>query len=190
MKTGWTIAFSVAAGLLAAGLLLLVSRAPRGEAVQLLPPPTPAALTVDVAGAVARPGVYSFPPGSRVQDAIQAAGGLLPDADPDLLNLAAPLKDGQIVRVPHKSTASPGIPEAIPGGVSAATPGGPVNINTASLQELDTLPGIGPVLSQRILDYRAANGPFGKVEDLQQVEGLGEVIFEKIKDLVTVEDAP
>lgn len=182
MKTAWAIAFGVAAGLLAAGLLLLVARAPSGQAVQLLPPPTVPPLTVDVTGAVARPGVYALPPGSRVQDAIQAAGGLRPEADQELLNLAAPLKDGQVVRAPRMSAAAAGTPGP------ATTPGGLVNINTASLQELDTLPGIGPVLAQRILDYRAANGPFGTVEDLQQVEGLGPGIFEKIKDLVTVED--
>jgi competence protein ComEA len=182
MKTAWAIAFGVAAGLLAAGLLLLVARAPSGQAVQLLPPPTVPPLTVDVTGAVARPGVYALPPGSRVQDAIQAAGGLRPEADQELLNLAALLKDGQVVRAPRKSAAATGM------AVLATTPGGLVNINTASLQELDTLPGIGPVLAQRILDYRAANGPFGTVEDLQQLEGLGPGIFEKIKDLVTVED--
>jgi competence protein ComEA len=182
MKTGWAVAFGVAVGLLAAGLLLLVSRAPSGQPVQLLPPPTASPLKVDVAGAVANPGVYSFPPGSRVQDAIQAAGGLLPEADPELLNLAALLKDGQVVRLPRKTSSTPGIQSTAAGGL--------VNVNTASLPELDTLPGIGPVLAQRILDYRSANGPFGKVEDLLQVEGLGPVIFEKLKDLVTVEDVP
>ena len=182
MKTGWAIAFGVAVGLLAAGLLLLVSRAPRGQAVQLIPPPTASPLIVDVAGAVANPGVYTFPPGSRMQDAIQAAGGLLPEADPELLNLAAQLKDGQVVRAPRKAVSTP--------GVSAPAPGGLLNVNTASLPELDTLPGIGPVLAQRILDYRSANGPFGKVEELPQGEGLGPGIFEKGKDLVAVEDLP
>jgi competence protein ComEA len=118
-----------------------------------------------------------------VQDAIQAAGGLLPEADEEALNLAALLKDGQRVLAPTyvqaQATTS-----------SRLAPGAPVDINSASQEALESLPGIGPVLAQRIMEYRQANGPFATVEDLQQVDGVGVDTFEKLKDLVTVGGSP
>lgn len=191
MKTGWILIFGVLCGLLAAGLILLVSSPPRGVPVSLLPPPSPLPLGVHVGGSVAQPGLYSLPPGSRVQDALQAAGGLLPGADVQTLNLAAYVQDGQKLWVPPKAPT----PLPLPPGVSQATPAaqpavqisnGLVNINTASLAELDTLPGIGPVIAQRIIDYRTKNGPFAMIEDIQKVSGIGPVTYAKLKDLITV----
>ncbi len=184
----WGIAFGVAVGLLAAGLILFASRAPRGEPVELLPPPTPLPMLVHVSGAVAAPGVYSLPPGSRVQDAVAAAGGLLADANDGLLNLAALLVDGQKVVVPTRAAA------ATPGGGQGEAPpdhrsGGVdllVNINTASQAELETLPGIGPSLAQAVIAYREANGLFTSLEGIQAVVGIGPVTFEEIKDLITL----
>jgi hypothetical protein len=100
MKTWWAIALTAVVSLLAVGVLFLVSRQPRGEGIRLVPPPSPQPLVVHVSGAVLNPGLYQLPPGSRVQDAIQAAGGLLPEADAVALNLAALIKDGQRVPVP------------------------------------------------------------------------------------------
>jgi competence protein ComEA len=182
----------VVCGLLGAGIILLVSRSPEGSAITLLPPPTPAPLVVDISGAVVRPDVYTLPAGSRIRDAIQAAGGLSSQADSQNLNLAASLEDGMKIQVPQIMMApvAPGIMTSISNstavGLGQGVVGGLVNINTASQQELDSLPEIGPALAQRIIAYRTAKGPFTKIEDIQKVSGIGLVTFEKIKDLITV----
>jgi competence protein ComEA len=130
--------------------------------------------------------------GSRVRDAIQAAGGLSSQADPQSLNLAAFLEDGmkiqvaQIVKTPIAPGAMIGTSNSSATGLSQGVASSLVNINTASQQELDTLPEIGPALAQRIIAYRTAKGPFTKIEDIQNVSGIGTVTFEKIKDLITV----
>lgn len=140
---------------------------------------------VHVGGAVREPGLYRLREGSRVDDALRAAGGLLEDADPDALNLAARVKDGDKVLVPSRS----GQGEAAAAGMGAAAggmQGALVNLNTATLAELETLPGIGPALAQRILDYRERNGGFRTVEDLLEVPGIGAKKFEELRDAVTV----
>lgn len=187
--------FGLVCGLLASGVLLLATRPPVGKAVSLQPPPEPAPLKIHISGAVVQPGLYELPAGSRVQDAILAAGGLLPDADDATLNLAAPLEDGTRIVVPTKrSTAAPAAaekqtapdePQATPGNANSGATG-PINLNTATLEELDSLPGIGPAIAQRILDYRNTNGLFGTIEDLQNVKGIGPATFEKLKDKITV----
>jgi competence protein ComEA len=154
------------------------------------PSPTPARLVVHVAGAVARPGVYTLAEGSRVNDAIEAAGGLTSRADEAALNLAAPLRDGQRLSIPAVGEApSPGgiagvaEPAATP---PAGEPGALININTASAAELDALPGIGAVLAQRIIDDRQANGPYASVDDLERVRGIGPALLASLRPLVTV----
>ena len=192
MKTGWALALGVICGLLGAGIILLVSQPPGGTAITLLPPPSPVPLVVYVSGAVARPDIYTMPVGSRVRDAIQAAGGLSSQADPQSLNLAAFLEDGmkiqvaQIVKTPIAPGAMTGTSNSSATGLSQGVVSRLVNINTASQQELDTLPEIGPALAQRIIAYRTAKGPFTKIEDIQNVSGIGAVTFEKIKDLIIV----
>lgn len=192
MKTGWTLALGVICGLLGAGIILLVSHPPGGSAITLLPPPSPVPLVVYISGAVVRPDVYTLPAGSRVRDAIQAAGGPSSQADLQNLNLAAFLQDGMKIQVPQivKAPIVPGdmtsISNLSAAGVGQRVAGALVNINTASQQELDTLPEIGPALAQRIIAYRTAKGPFAKIEDIQNVSGIGPVTFEKIKDLITV----
>jgi competence protein ComEA len=191
MQKLWWVAFGLVIGLLATGLILLVSGQPRGESIKLLPPPTPPPLTVHVVGAVAQPGVYNLPPGSHVQDGVEAAGGLLPEANPQAVNLAALAQDGERIFLP---TRVPLPPTPLPGSTPAATiatpsgpiPGGLININTATLEELDSLPGIGPVTAQKIIDYRQNNGMFTQIEDLMDVPDIGSATFAKIKDLVTV----
>jgi competence protein ComEA len=138
-------------------------------------------ILVDVAGWVRHPGVYEFHDGDRVIDAIDAAGGARRGAVLDALNLAAPLGDGTQILVP-RTEASAGSATSVDGGVTSSK----VNINSASAEELEALPGIGEVIAQEILDYRTANGPFASVDDLLDVSGIGEVTLENIRDLVTV----
>jgi competence protein ComEA len=140
-------------------------------------------LRVYVSGAVSRPDVYTLPPDSIVKDAMMAAGGPTENADLDRINLASPVSDGQHVYVPRLGEVDP--PLQPPSDQSA--PGRKININTADLATLDTLPGIGPVIAQRILDHRQANGPFDRIEGMMDVPGIGEGTFEKIKDLITTE---
>jgi len=151
-----------------------------------LPTSTPHPLRVYVSGAVHRPAVYEIAPGSIVRDAIEAAGGPLSNADLTRLNLALELRDQQRVHVPREGEVDP--PSAVSGGASESVEaaGGPVNINTATAEELETLPGIGEVTAQRIIDYREANGPFETVEDIQNVSGIGPKTLEGMRDLITV----
>jgi competence protein ComEA len=141
-------------------------------------------ILVDVAGWVRRPGVYEFHDGDRVIDAIDAAGGARRGAVLDALNLAAPLADGTQILVPRREASAGSATSApsVDGGVTSSK----VNINSASAEELEALPGIGEVIAQEILDYRTANGPFASVDDLLDVSGIGEVTLENIRDLVTV----
>jgi competence protein ComEA len=163
------------------------SSGPRGAtaaAVEATPSESPALLLVDVAGWVRRPGVYEFAGGSRVIDAIEAAGGARPGAVLEALNLAAPLVDGTQILVPREGEAGV-VPAAGAGAVSGAA--GPlVNINTASATELEALPGIGEVIAQRIIDFRTDSGPFTSVDQLLDVSGIGDAILGSIRELVTV----
>ena len=144
--------------------------------------PSPAILVVHVAGWVRKPGVYEFAEGARVVDAIERAGGAKAGADLAALNLAALLSDGQQVLVPRRGP--PGSGPVTGGGGGSGT--GLVNLNTATAEQLETLPGIGPVLAQNILDYRTEHGPFRTVEDLLNVSGIGDARLEQLRDLVTV----
>lgn len=156
-------------------------------------------VVVHVAGAVAQPGVVELDAGARVADAVTAAGGPAVDAEVAAVNLARVLVDGEQVYVPRVGESPPGAAAGAPGGGAGAGPpgegvgaasggapaAGPVNLNTATLAELDTLPGVGPVLAQRILDWRDRDGPFTSVEDLDAVSGIGPAMMERLRDLVT-----
>ena len=150
-------------------------------------------VVVHVAGAVARPGVVELASGSRVIDALESAGGGLPEADLDRLNLAAKVVDGQRVlvqRVGDPPAAADGSGSASPSGAGSATPGaataGPLNLNTATLDQLDGLPGIGPVLAAAILAERVRRGAFKSVNELRDVRGIGEQRFADLRELVAV----
>jgi competence protein ComEA len=164
------------------------SFAPAAATSSLSPSVSPSAvLIVDVTGAVRRPGVFEFQPGDRVIDAVERAGGARDDADLTLLNLAAPLTDGQQILVPKKgaTTASvPGTTGGVPGSVGGT--GGLVNINTADEATLETLNGVGPVLAAAIIQYRTEHGPFASVDQLDEVSGIGPATLEDLRSQVTV----
>jgi competence protein ComEA len=166
---------------LVAGYLAWRSQ-PRAEPVAATPlastgsAPSGGQIIVAVQGRVAHPGLYRLPSGARVADAIEAAGGALPGVDLSYVNLARKLSDGELILVgttPRPEQSAPGA-------------GGKVNLNTATLTQLDALPGVGPALAQRILDYRAQHGDFRSVDDLRHVSGIGDAKFAQLKDLVTV----
>jgi competence protein ComEA len=140
-------------------------------------------LAVHVAGHVRHPGLVRLPAGSRVNDAIRAAGGVTSGADLDAVNLARKLTDGEQVLIPGPGDPPPPLP---PGATSApGAPAGPLDLNTATVEQLDTLPGVGEVTAGRIVAYRSAH-PFTTVDELLEVPGIGQRRFEQLKDLVTV----
>ena len=142
-------------------------------------------VVVDVTGRVAAPGVRRLPPGSRVVDALEAAGGVLPDTDTAGLNLARPLRDGEQVLVGVAPVAG-SAPVAGAAGSPQGPAGGLVDLNTAQERDLDGLPGVGPVTAGRILAWRESKGPFRSVDQLREVDGIGEATFARLRELVTV----
>jgi competence protein ComEA len=179
-----------AAGTLAAVLLLgrfVLGAGTTTPAEPLPQPPVAAAgvtglpssrVVVDVVGAVRRPGLYRLRQGSRIADAVARAGGSTAKADLAQVNLAAPLADGEQVVVPRR-----GAPGAAGSG-SSGTPAGPVQLSTATLEQLDTLPGVGPATAQKILDYREKQGAFSSVDELDAVPGIGPKRLEQLRELV------
>lgn len=191
MKNWQLMLLALFFGIISSAVLFLVAAPPRGNAIELLPAPTPAPMMVHVNGAVAQPGVYALPRDSRVVDAVQAAGGFGANADESAVNLAARLKDGDQLTIPAiGEAASPPSSSQPPANrsnsIPESAPGKLVNINTATSEELQTLPGIGATRAQDIIDYRQANGNFTTIEDLQKVKGIGPSTYERLKDLVTV----
>jgi competence protein ComEA len=156
---------------------------PVSTAPAALPVPTPAGLVVDVGGRVRRPGLVTLSPGARVADALDAAGGALRRSDLALVDLAARVTDGQLLLIGVAGATSSGAASSAGG---SGGPAGPVNLNSATVDQLDALPGIGPVLAQRILDWRSANGGFRTVDDLNEVSGIGDRIFAELSPLVSV----
>jgi competence protein ComEA len=172
----WIVAALVVAAAAAAGVWY-AGRGPETPPLSVDPGGSQRVITVHVAGAVRTPGVVQVPAGSRVGDAIAAAGGALPDADLERVNLAAPMADGQQLLVP---VVQPGE------GAGAGAADGRVHINTATAEELEALPGVGPVLAARIVSYRDANGPFAVIEDLLDVPGIGEGKLAALREVVLV----
>jgi competence protein ComEA len=187
------IALAVAAVAVAVGAALFVGRPsssdppvestlPRASSSASAAPPTTAAqLVVQAAGAVAKPGVYTVAGTARVNDLIAAAGGLAAGADPDAVELAAPLTDGERVYVPRVGETTLPPPGA---SATSSTARGPVDLNRASAADLEGLPGIGPALAQAIIDYRQQHGPFQSVDDLADVRGIGPAKMEQLRPLV------
>ncbi|MGO2608525.1 MAG: helix-hairpin-helix domain-containing protein, partial [Brachybacterium tyrofermentans] len=151
-------------------------------------------VVVHVAGAVKSPGVVRLPPGSRVEDALQAAGGTTEEAELAAINLARPLADGEQIHVPVPGEQTPTVPA--PGGAEAGggpdgvpgegADGGTIDLNTASAAQLEELPGVGPSIAQRILEHREKNGPFASVDGLLEVSGIGPATLEEIRERARV----
>jgi competence protein ComEA len=165
------ITFGVLIGLIASGLILITASPPRGNPITLAPSSTSKLITIYISGEVVNPGVYELPLGSRVQDAVTSAGGLLSTADSSGINLAALLIDSSQIDIPS---------------IVDSYLTGKININTASIEELDTLPGIGLTAARNIVEFRIENGLFIYLEDIQKVAGIGPVIYEKIKNLISI----
>lgn len=153
----------------------------------------PAPVQVFVSGEVVNPDVYELPAGSIIADAINQAGGFTADANTEGVNLAQPLLDGMQIRVPEvgEEVSAPTVvePESATsgGGEGAGNSGEKINLNTATMEQLDTLPGIGPSTAAAIIAYREENGPFTSIEGLLEVTGIGPAKFDQIKDLITIE---
>jgi competence protein ComEA len=168
-----------------------VTAAPSGAGGRARPPAaaagptasTPAALVVSVVGRVHHPGLVTLGPGARVADALAAAGGLLPDADAASVNLAALVTDGQQIAVGVPGAPGDGGGQATSAGAGV---GAPLDLNRATAADLDGLPGIGPVLAQRIVDYRLQQGPFTSIDQLDDVPGIGPALFAQLRKRVTV----
>ncbi len=180
------MASGVLFGLFIAVLVWVVARNPSGQAVTLRPVPTEKPIVVQISGAVPRPGVYALGQGSRVQDAISAAGGFLAEANKTGINLARALEDGEQLDVPYMEGGSPVIQDVSTAVATAASNAELININIASQAELESLPGIGPTTAKKIIQYREQNGPFLTAEDIINVSGIGPGTYERIKDLITV----
>ena len=175
---------AIAAVLIALSLFVVASGKSEEVVIEAIAPTQmiAPALIIDVTGEVVSPGVYELPAGSRVIDAIKAAGGARPKAALSDLNLARIIKDGEQIYVDpiYKAGAS------IRAGSKAAVPRGPININRASASELDSLDGIGPVIAKRIIAYRTTNGAFLAIEDLLKVSGIGDAKLAQFKEKIRV----
>jgi len=187
-QIGLSVAILCILGALAVGIYARNRPTPRPPSSPTYTPPpspaAPAAVVVQVAGAVVRPGVYTLPRNVRVQQAVEAAGGMLPEADTRQVNLAALVEDGQKVDIPF-AAATPPPPVTAPSAGQA--PSTVVDLNTATAEQLDQLPNIGPTLAERIIEYRQRSGPFRSVDDLNAVPGLGPKRLEQIRPYVTVQ---
>jgi competence protein ComEA len=150
---------------------------------------TTSKLVVDVVGAVRRPGLYRLGDGARIADAVRRAGGATRRADVALINLAAPIVDGMQIVVPARVAAPVGgsasSPASVPSG-DAGSPAARVSLSSATAEQLDSLPGIGPVTAKKIVDWRTAHGPFRSVDALDEVPGIGPAKLEQLRDLVTL----
>lgn len=188
-------------GMALSAILFLVTAPPRGTGIALAPTSSPAPIMVQVEGAVVQPGLYGLPKDSRVADAVQSAGGLGPQANRDAVNMATRLKDGEKLVIPALGAPTAPVPtqpsrasEIDPNGGTLGSESGsknrpsqPVNLNTATLEELDALPGIGPTRAEQIIAYREQHGGFKTIEELQEVSGIGPATFEQLKAYISIE---
>jgi competence protein ComEA len=188
MNNWKTLALGVFIGLLSSGLILLVAKGSAYNSFELLPIPTSRPLVVHITGAVVSPGVYHVPVQSRISDVIEAAGGFSQKADLEGLNLAELVSDGQKLSIPTINADGPSksITQANQNESKGSGLIELVNINTATVAELSTLPGIGPVLAANIIEYRETHGSFYSTEELMNVKGIGASSFDEINNLISL----
>jgi competence protein ComEA len=155
------------------------------EPEQAEKPAVSSSVVVYISGAVAQPDTYALPADARVKDVVLAAGGLTEDAAADSVNLAERIADAQHIHIPRQGEAP--APQAQGASEPASAAGGLLNINSASADELESLPRIGAALAERIIEWRGSNGPFQTVEDVQQVKGVSASVYDEIKDLISVD---
>lgn len=201
LANAWTrriIGGTLLGALTLAVVLVLRARQHDTLVLQVQPVGDATAIRVYVGGAVISPGLYTLPRGSRVAEALDAAGGAGPNADTSKLGMAAPLNDADQVIVPERRATQPATTAPAQGNGGDATPtkapapegtaqlAGPIDINAATAAELDGLPGIGPTLAQRIVDYRETNGPFQTVEELADVRGISDAMVAQLRPLITI----
>lgn len=191
-----TLVLGMVGALIAAALGGVALRAQPAAPITVEPPPptaepaptsTAGPLRVYVSGAVQEPDVYTLPPGAIVRDLLAAAGGPTGDADLAHVNLAQPVLDGGHIHVPvvgEEPTPAPAAAEPASGGAAGPSLAGPLDINRATAAELELLPGIGPALAERIVEYREAYGPFASPDQIQNVSGIGPAKYEAMKDLI------
>lgn len=185
---GVTLLGAIVAAFVTTAMFLLLDRYDRSS-IQIAAGSHSARSTivVQIGGEVAVPGVYTIGSHSRLIDVIDAAGGLTSGADPSSLNLAARVSDGESVDIPSRIPATPVVALALDAEPDVETDG-PININTATIDMLDTLPGVGPVIGQRIIDYREVQGPFPSIDALAEVDGLSQRSIDRLRPLITVDD--
>lgn len=190
MKPWQHILLGFLIGMTISAILFIISGQPKGNSITLSPAPTTSPIFIDISGAVNNPGAYSLLPGSRVKNAVSSAGGLTNMADRNSVNLAAILEDGQKVYIPSigetrlsKIPLEPSKKE----GQSNINNGGLININSASLDELMLLPGIGETRAKQIIEYRDRNGAFTALDEIMKISGIGVDTFEEIKQYITLE---
>ncbi|QRN83783.1 helix-hairpin-helix domain-containing protein [Chloroflexota bacterium] len=201
MNKPWLLLLSgLLIGLLAAGLILLIAQPRQGVPITLLPAPTatttglplptrtPEPILVQIGGAVHSPGVYSLNADARLEDLIVAAGNLTSDADLDRINVTMKLQDGEYYYLPAVNEDIPETAANAPGYIASDNGFSyPLNLNTATQEELESLPGIGPSKAEDILIYREQHGPFATLDDLVNVSGIGDATVESLRDYLVVE---
>lgn len=184
--SGWLVlVLGVLIGLASGAAVYMISRQPSGQPIELIPKPTPSLMLIHVAGAVQNPGVYQLEPGSRVQQAIDRVGGLLENANSDNINLAGFLQDGQRIYISLIGETTKSETLIDPGSQDKL-----IDLNTADIAELTTLPGIGDDRAAAIIAYRNQIGGFKTIEQIQDIDGIGTATFEKLKSMITVSPLP
>lgn len=174
------ILFGLLCGFLFSALILFISTRSIGSPLKLMPAPTPTPITVYIIGSINTPGVYKLPQGSRLQDLITSAGGLSSDADPEAINLAKTLDDEEKIIVPARASGQKQ-------SDTVESNGFPININTASKEELMLLPSIGETRADEIIAYREKQGSFTNIDQIMNVPGIGTDTYQKIQELIITE---
>jgi competence protein ComEA len=181
MKPIQILVIGILIGLASAGVILVVASEPRGEAIKLAPIATPTEIVIYISGSVVHPGVYHLSPGSRIEQAVAASGGLAQDADAGQADLARLLFDGDQVYIPH--LGEPTRNDSVTGNILTNSV---IDINTATIEDLETLPGIGAVKAQSIITYRESHGDFSSLDQLLSVPGIGVALLEQIKPYLQI----